>query len=300
MPTLLRSLLPVLVAGALAYTALLALVYLLQSRLLYFPDTPGRSLDATPADIGLAFEDVSLVAVDGVKLRGWFLPSPGARRVVVFCHGNAGNISHRLDWLRILHRLGLSVLIFDYRGYGRSEGRAREQGTYLDAEAAWAYLTQTRGYRPADIVLFGESLGGPIAAHLGMAVQPGAVILASTFTSVPELAAHHYRIFPVRWLSRFRYATVEYLGAVKAPVLVIHSRDDEIVPFAHGEALHRRAAEPKALLAIRGDHNGGFLLSEPALVAGMQQFLDMLREIDRFDLAMTGQFPDTKGNVIPW
>lgn len=273
MPALLRSLVPLLAWGVLLYVAVAGLVYTLQSRLLYFPHVPARTLQTTPSAIGLAYDEVWLAAADGPTLHGWFLPAADAGRVLLFCHGNAGNISHRLDWLRILHGLGLSVLIFDYRGYGQSNGHPTEQGTYRDAEAAWAYLTETQGYRPADIVIFGESLGGAIAAHLAQAVQPGALVLASTFTSVTALAAHHYRFLPVRWLSRFRYEAAADVSRVRAPLLVIHSRDDEIVPFAHGEALYRRAAGPKRLVAIRGDHNAGFLLSERQLTTAMRQFL---------------------------
>jgi fermentation-respiration switch protein FrsA (DUF1100 family) len=121
--------------------------------------------------------------------------------------------------------------------------------------------------------LFGESLGGAVAAHLAKQVTPGALVLASTFTSVTAVAAHHYRFLPVRWLSRFRYAAVDDVADVHTPLLIIHSRDDEIVPFAHGQELYRRAREPKALLEIYGDHNGGFMLSEAQLTEGLQRFL---------------------------
>jgi fermentation-respiration switch protein FrsA (DUF1100 family) len=269
----LRTLLPLLLLGALAYGAVVMLIYLFQGRLLYLPSIPGRSLIGTPADIGLTFEDMGLLTADGLRLHAWFVPAAGARQVVLFCHGNAGNISHRLDWLRILHGLGLSTLIFDYRGYGASAGSPDEAGTYMDAEAAWRQLTSERGYQPAQVILFGESLGGAVAAHLARQVTPGALVLASTFTSVTAVAAHHYRFLPVRWLSRFRYAAADDVADVRAPVLIIHSRDDEIVPFAHGQEIYRRAREPKTFLEISGDHNGAFMLSEAQLTAGLQRFL---------------------------
>ena len=145
------------------YIGLVSILATFQSHLLYFPY---RTLSQTPAAVGLAYEDVSFQAADGVVLSGWFVPSQRARGVLLFCHGNAGNMSHRLDSLQIFHRLGLSTFIFDYRGYGRSEGQPTEQGTYLDAEAAWTYLVHTRQLAPTEIIVFGRSLGGAIAAWL--------------------------------------------------------------------------------------------------------------------------------------
>jgi fermentation-respiration switch protein FrsA (DUF1100 family) len=271
---LLRSLLPYVLAGGGIYALLVLLVFVTQARMLYFPDMPGRQLQATPAALGLDFEDVRFTASDGVALHGWFVPASGARATVVFCHGNAGNISHRLDWLRILHGLDLNVLLFDYRGYGESAGSPTEEGSYRDAEAAWAYVTGKRGARPGEVILFGESLGGAVAAQLATRVTPGVLVLHSAFTSVPDLAAYHYWFLPVRALARFRYSTAEYLAQINAPVLVIHSRDDEIVPFGHGRALYERAREPRRLVEIAGDHNGGFLRSEALLVRGLREFLN--------------------------
>jgi fermentation-respiration switch protein FrsA (DUF1100 family) len=256
------------------YLALGLVLYVSQSRLLYYPNVPSRAVVATPARIGLAYEEVAFVAADGVRLHGWFLPAGAAPRgVLLFFHGNAGNISHRLDSLAIFHRLGLSVLIFDYRGYGRSEGKVTEAGTYLDAEAAWRHLTETRGIPEDSIVLFGRSLGAAVAARLATRRRPRALILESGFTSVPDLAARYYRIFPVRWLTRFRYDARAALGAVQCPVLIAHSRDDEIIPVAHGRALFAAAAEPKAFLELGGGHNDGFLASGRTYTDGLAAFL---------------------------
>jgi fermentation-respiration switch protein FrsA (DUF1100 family) len=210
---------------------------------------------------------------DGVSLHGWFIPSPDTESVVLFCHGNAGNISHRLDSIRIFHDLGLSVFIFDYRGYGLSEGRPSEEGTYRDAEAAWNHLVEGRGIPSDRIILFGRSLGAAVAAHLAQTARPSALILESAFASVPEIASHHYWYLPVRWLSRFKYATAAYVRAVHAPTLVIHSRDDEINPIEQGRDVFRQANEPKVFLEISGDHNSGFLLSGARYTEGLRQFL---------------------------
>lgn len=263
------------------YLVLVGYVYAFQSKLVFFPNVPGRAVTATPAEIGLAFEEVRIAPANGLALHAWFVPAaPGATTVLV-CHGNAGNISHRLDLLGMFHELGLAVLLFDYRGYGQSEGMPSEQGTYEDARAAWDYLTQVRRIPAASIVIFGESLGAPVAAHLAQTVSPGGLIVTSAFTSAPDLASTFYWYLPVRWLARIQYPTAEYISRVRAPVLVIHSREDEIVPFSHGEALYRHAAEPKAFLEIRGGHDTGLAMSRSLVMEGLQRFLEAHRLIGR-------------------
>jgi len=252
------------------FAALMALLFFFQPRFVYFPTRP---IAMTPAAIGLPFEAVRFQASDGVELSGWFVPAEGSRGVVLFCHGNAGNISHRLDTLEILHRLGLGTFIFDYRGYGQSEGRPTEQGTYLDAEAAYRYLVQQRAVDPGEIIIFGRSLGGAVAAWLAQEHTPQALIMESTFTSVPDLAAHLYPYLPVRYLSRFRYNTADNLSRVSCPILIVHSRDDEMIPFSHGRRLFETASEPKEFLEIRGSHNEGFMISADRYEEGLASFL---------------------------
>ncbi len=260
---------------AVAYLAFMVLLYIFQSRLLYLPSLMGRELTATPAMIGLDYQDLRIQVEDGPILHGWFVPAghEGAP-VILFCHGNAGNISHRLDSIRIFHELGLDVVIFDYRGYGQSEGRPSEAGTYRDVEAVWSYLTGEGGYSSERIVIFGRSLGAAVAAHLAQSVRPGALILESAFASVPDLGSEHYWYLPVRLLSRFRYATGDYVSKVGAPVLVVHSPDDEIVPIAQGRRIFERANEPKEFLQILGNHNGGFVLSGALYTNGLRDFLE--------------------------
>ena len=191
----------------------------------------------------------------------------------LFFHGNAGNISHRLDSLRIFHDLSYSTLIIDYRGYGQSTGRTTENSTYRDTEAAWQYLTATRGVLASDIVLFGRSLGAAVATKLATKQMPRALTLESTFTSVPDVAAKLYPYLPVRMLSRLRYDTHKALHDVTCPVLVVHSADDEIIPYRHGQALYAIANQPKALLTISGSHNEGFVESGRACTDGLVDFL---------------------------
>jgi len=256
------------------YTVLALFLYVSQSRLIYYPDLPSRTLVTTPHRIGLAHESVELATQDGETLSAWFVPAPDARATLLFAHGNAGNISHRLDSIRLFNELGLAVFIFDYRGYGESSGKPSEQGTYTDAETAWDYLTAERGIDPEEIVVFGRSLGAAIAAHLAHRHTPKALIVESAFTSVPDFGAEQYPLFPVRLLARIRYDTRSTLQGIHAPLLVVHSAEDEIIPYHHGEQIHATANEPKHLLTIRGGHNDGFLVSGKQYVEGVLQFLD--------------------------
>ncbi len=252
------------------YMVLLLCMYLLQSRLVYFPE---KEFVATPGEIGLDFEVVSFSARDGTELSGWLVPSPDARGIAILCNGNAGNISHRLLSIKIFHQLSLDVFIFDYRGYGNSKGRPNEQGTWLDAEGAWDYVVNQRSYDPARIVVFGESLGGSIAARLASQHRPAGLIVQSTFTSLPDVAAGIYPLFPVRLLSKYNYNTADYIQRVECPILVIHSRDDEIVPFSHGQTLYQLAGEPKEFFELRGDHNAGVLTSMETYTACLDRFI---------------------------
>ena len=213
--------LPVLFIGGFIYVLLCAYLYLMQSRLLYYPNVPSRELQGSPEDIGLEYETVTLATRDSVFLHGWYVPADRQKGVLLFFHGNAGNISHRLDSLRIFHELGLSTLIIDYRGYGESQGRISEEGTYLDAEAAWDFLIYDKKVKASNIIVFGRSLGGAVAAHLAARNSPGGLILESVFTSVPDMAAKLYPMFPVRLLSRLQYNTGKALANVDCAVLIV-------------------------------------------------------------------------------
>ena len=249
-------------------------VYFMQSRMLYYPNMPGRALAATPADIGLLYQDVAFAAEDGIELHGWFIPGEKARGTLLFFHGNAGNISHRLESIRLFHELGLNVFIFDYRGYGQSAGSPTEQGTYRDAEAAWFYLTRTRALDAGRIIVFGRSLGGAIASWLASRHTPAMLILESTFTSVPAMARRFYPFLPVRLLSRFQYDSLRIVGQLDCPLLIAHSRDDEIIPFEEGRLLFDAAREPKVFLEMRGGHNDGFIVSGPGYRSGLAEFIE--------------------------
>jgi fermentation-respiration switch protein FrsA (DUF1100 family) len=263
-------LLSVVTVLAAAYIGLAVLLMVLQSRFIYFPE---REIAETPDQIGLSYESVRFESSDGVELSGWFVPVEKSRGVVLFCHGNAGNISHRLESIQVFHRLGLDTFIFDYRGYGQSQGRTTERGTYSDAEAAWRYLVEDRRIDPSKISVFGRSLGGTIAAWLAQDHTPQALILESTFTSVPDMAAQLYPYLPVRLMSRFNYSAIDYIRGVDCPILIVHSRDDEMIPFSHGQRLFDAANEPKKFLEIRGTHNEGFIVSAQRYQDGLDSFV---------------------------
>ena len=185
---------------------------------------------------------------------------------------------HRLDSINILYNLGLDCFIFDYHGYGSSEGKPSEEGTYLDVAAAYKWLTEKKRISPNNIILFGRSLGGSIAAQLATKVKAKALIIESTFTSYVDIGKRFYPYMPVRWFARFSYRTIDYVKNVHCPVMIIHSRNDEVVPFEFGLELYETANEPKEFVDIFGSHNDGFLVSGEIYKKAWIQWLKFLKE----------------------
>jgi len=262
-------------ALAFVYVAWGLVLLFMQSKLLY---RPMREINFTPADLNLKFEEVTFQSADGVRLTGWYVPVKNAHHTVLFCHGNGGNVMHVLDSLNLLSELGLSCFIFDYRGYGKSGGRPTEAGMYLDVQAAYDWLIREKRVRPERIILFGRSLGGSIAAYLAGRVQCAALIVESAFTSYPDIGARFYPYLPVRLFARFRYDTLAYIKEAGCPVMVIHSRDDELVPFEFGTRLFEAAHEPKQFVEIFGSHNDGFLISGDLYREAWAKWLDSVRD----------------------
>lgn len=231
----------------------------LEHAFLYFPE---RAIFMTPASVRLEFEDVFFRAADGTRLHGWYLPGETDKPLVVFCHGNAGNISHRVDNLRLLRGLGLSVFIFDYRGYGRSAGKASEEGTYSDLRGAINWL-QEKGWTPEQLIYFGRSVGAAIALQLALEQPPAALILESPFTSIRAMGRHHY---PLLWLLAgwafdARYNNLAKIGRLKVPLLIFHGDRDNIVPQRMGRELFESAPQPKSFYSIpRAGHNDTYEL----------------------------------------
>ncbi|MBF0137585.1 MAG: alpha/beta hydrolase [Magnetococcales bacterium] len=238
----------------LGYVGAAGYLYLYQDQKVYRPNV---QMQATPTQWGLVYEDISLTS-EGYRLQGWWLPGTAGGPVVLFLHGNASNISQLEKISLLFQRVGWSTLLFDYRGYGKSAGQPSEAGTYADGQAAWDYLTGFRGIPAHKIILYGHSLGGGVATWLAVRHPPGGVIMEGSFTSVPDRGAEIYPWLPVRWLSHTLYDNRSRIGKIKVPLLVMHSREDEVIPFHHGEQLYALANPPKTFLEMTGRHNEAF------------------------------------------
>jgi fermentation-respiration switch protein FrsA (DUF1100 family) len=244
---------------------------------IYYPNFPSRQLEITPAHIGLRFENVVLTTADGVHVHGWFVHSPSEnpppRPALLFFHGNAGNISHRIEMIQQFAAMGLDVFIIDYRGYGQSSGRPNEKGLYEDARAAYAYLRETRQIPPEKIVLFGESLGGCVAIDLAAKVDAAALITVAAFSSTKDMARAVYPILPFQWLVTEKFDAASKIGNARMPVMLLHSRDDEIVPFKQAEKLHANAHQPKTFFELTGTHNDAWFVSGQAMLKAIRDFI---------------------------
>jgi fermentation-respiration switch protein FrsA (DUF1100 family) len=262
------------IAGLLVGLAALMLVF--ERKLIYFPQD---AHEVTPRDLGLAFEDLTLTAEDGVRIHAFYLPPPGEPQwTVLLAHGNGGNVSHRLDRALLLHsKLRAAVLLFDYRGYGRSEGSPDEEGTYRDARAAHRWLLEEKRV-PADrLVAFGESLGSAVALDLALARPCRALVLESPFASIPAMARAVYPFLPLWPFVRTRYDNESKVPRLAVPLLVLHGDRDEVVPFTQGRRVFEAAPEPKRFYPIPGaGHNDTYLVGGAAYWDTVRAFLDTL------------------------
>ena len=247
----------------------------LEKRFIFFPD---KSVDETPREWGLAYEDIYFATEDGLRLNGWWIPGTGSPVTLLWFHGNGGNISHRLESIKLRRdQLGSNMFIFDYREYGRSEGQVSEQGTYRDGSAAVRYLRSRAGLDPAKIVFFGESLGSAVAVEMAVRHGCAALILESAFLSIPEMAKASFPFLPVGPLLWTKYDTLSKIGKVRVPVLIVHGESDEIVPFWHGRRLFEAAPEPKEFYPIKGaSHNDTYVVGGKAYLDVLGRFLDRL------------------------
>ncbi len=253
-PALQRALFSTARILAVSYLGVLLAMSALENSLIYFPSVYPEG-DWQPH--GLEFEDAWFAAADGTQLHGWYVPHTQPRGVLLFAHGNAGNLSDR-GWIvkQLVDRLRLSVMIFDYRGYGRSHGEPDEPGVIADARAARAWLAQRAGIAERQVILFGESLGGGVMVDLAASDGARALVLDNTFSSMPEVASFHYPWLPVKLLMRSRFDSAAKIGRYHGPLLQVHGSADTIVPLALAEKLFAAANEPKRLVVVPGgDHN---------------------------------------------
>jgi fermentation-respiration switch protein FrsA (DUF1100 family) len=231
------------------------LVFLaLENRLIYHPITAAEDWEEAP---DARIRDVMLPLPTGERVHAWWLPVRRATGAALFSHGNAGNLSHRGPGLaRWADELNLSVLIYDYPGYGRSTGRPTERSCHAAAAAAWDWLTRTQGVAPDRVLLRGDSLGAALATALARDHGCRALVLIKAFTSIPDMAQHTFPWLPARYVVRHRYDNLANLPRVRRPVFILHGTADRVVPFGHGERLFATANEPKAFLGHAGaDHN---------------------------------------------
>jgi fermentation-respiration switch protein FrsA (DUF1100 family) len=263
-----------------SYSILGWTLYFLQPKYMYRP-VVGITYD--PGDINLTYEKVVLKTDDGTKISAWYVPCENASKTVLFCHGNGGNMSHRLDTINVINEMGMNCFLFDYRGYGDSQGRATEKGTYLDADAAWDWLTHRKHISGDDIIIFGRSMGGCIASYLASKVDPAALVVESAFTSYVDIGKKCYPYLPVKMFAVFEYNTLEYIRKVSCPVLVMHSKADEIVPYDFGPMLYEAVAGPKEFVEFFGKHNDGFLFSGDTYRQAWSQWLGFVEDYQQLD-----------------
>lgn len=235
---------------------------------------PAKTMYAHPGTVGLPFEQLWLTASDGARLRAWWIPGPSAEAPVILClHGNGGNISMRTDKIKIFHDAGAAQLWFDYRGYGESSGSPNEPGLYRDALAAWAWLERVKTVPAARLVLYGESLGCAVAVELATHVPAAGLIVESGFTSIKDMARVVLPWFPVR-LAKLRFDSLAKLPRVAIPTLILHSPEDDIIPYEQARRNYAASgAAKKTLVQLKGSHNHGFLDTGPAYGAAIRDFL---------------------------
>lgn len=242
---------------------------------IFFPDP---TIAATPDSVGLSYENVFFKTADGVRLNGWFIPGPDPSKMMIYFHGNGGNIGHRVEKLRLIHdKLGLSIFIFDYRQYGRSEGAVSEEGTYRDAEAALKYVRSRTNLLHHRIIYFGESLGSAVAVDLAVKDPPRAMVLESPLTSIHDMARAKLPYLPVGFLISDKYDSLSKIRKIHVPLLILHGDRDGVVPFEQGRRLFEAANPPKEFYTIPGaNHNDIYVVGGQTYWNAWKHFLDRL------------------------
>jgi uncharacterized protein len=253
----------------------------LEKSSIYFPD---RGITTLPSDVGLAYENLYLTTEDGVRINAWYVPRPGSDTMILWFHGNAGNLSSRVESVLLFHRnLEANILILDYRQYGKSEGRISEAGTYLDATAAFDYLAERAGVDQGRLIVFGQSLGSAVAVELATRRRVSGLILEAPFTSIRDMARSSVPWLPLGPLLSIRYDSLSKIGRIGAPLLVLHGNRDRVVPYDQGRRIYDAAPDPKVFYTIPGaGHND-------TLAVGGRAYFDAIR-------TFITDLPDAEGN----
>jgi fermentation-respiration switch protein FrsA (DUF1100 family) len=247
-----------------------AFLYFQQHKLIFFPS---RDIAQSPADWGMGYEDVRVEVAPDQRLHGWYFPVSDTARTIVLCHGNAGNISHRIESAAFWVSLGANVLLFDYRGYGKSEGSPGENECYEDVSAVLAWLRDQKNTPPDRVILFGRSLGGAVAIEAATRARCAGLVVESSFTSAADMGRRMYPFLPIGLLIKYRFDSLSKIGRVSCPVLVTHSPHDEIVPFDMGQMLYDAAPAPKRFVELVGGHNDRGYFDIPAYRAALQSLI---------------------------
>ena len=251
------------------------LIRMFEERFIFFPDIAYGGGDK-PEDYGLRAEEVFLTTADGVRIHGYWSPAPGSERTILLFHGNAGNLSHRLDTVAFLNLLPANVLAIDYRGYGKSDGRPTEEGVYLDAQAAYDYVTRERGVRPEQITTVGQSLGVAVAVDLVTRRPLAGLILEGGFPSARRVARRAIWLPGIAYVIRSKFDSAAKLKEIRIPVLVAHCRQDSVLPFALGEELYAAANQPKTFVAYPGPCHEPLFHADPVdYTARLRAFLQI-------------------------
>lgn len=268
----------VVIAAVSAVAIWTVILMLFEDKFIFFPSRyPEGLYHSVPR--GLHIQDHWFTTEDGVRLNGWFMPNDSGLGTLVVSHGNAGNISHRIDRLIRFKRAGFSVFLYDYRGYGRSDGSPTEEGIYRDGLAAFDYASKLPDVDPARMIIFGTSLGSAVAVEVATQRSATALVLETPFTSAKDMAGALYPFLPAKYLVRSRFDSEQKIRSIRTPVLIIHGTEDSIVPIELGKQLFDAANQPKEFYEIPGaDHNNTFLIGgleyESRLHAFAERFLN--------------------------
>ena len=256
--------------------AIFAFLKYFERRGIYYPY---EKIEFTPDEYNLQYEDIFFKTSDALVLNAWFIPAKNPRGTLLYCHGNAGNLSHRIEMVEIFNKLNLNVFIFDYRGYGRSEGAPSEEGLYRDAQAAYDYLLSRSDINKSAIIIYGKSIGANVAVDLASKVKAALVISESGFSSAYDMGRKLFPYLPVKWMLTIKYDAVSKIKSIAAPKLIIHSINDEIVPFRLGKKLFEAASEPKELYQMRGGHNEAVFMAKEEYKTSVNDFLSKYLKI---------------------
>ena len=242
-------------------------------KVIYYPDNKV----AIRGNIPFPIEDVYIKVNDEVTLHGWFVLNHNAEFTLIYFHGNAGNITNRVEKINILYQIPLSVFIIDYRGFGDSSGKPSEGGLYADTLASYDFVINNKQLSPDSIIIYGESLGGAVAAYCATKRNTAGVILDSAFTDIYSMVKHHSAGFMYIFFSE-KYPTIDYMQSIRCPVLILHSKDDEVAPFAMGQALYNASSSKhKQFVPLHGSHNANFIVDKATYVNSIQSFIQSLK-----------------------